>query len=183
MWLDVFAKIAFLDLEASSLEPDISFPTEVGWAFLERDGMRSGARLIKPPPAWLVPKAWNEVSADITGITLDMLEAEGIDPATAFKEFRDATGDRMLLSDNPGFDFEWLSFLARAAHAPPPDVYPTLEVYRRLLNNLRLGHIDAIEINDEALRLTPNQHRAEPDAQRWAHRFALLAARGAKRRP
>jgi hypothetical protein len=62
----------FLDVEASALGED-SYPTEVGWAFLNGG---SGSMLIRPAPGWTV-EAWERFAEQIPGRRWDELHARG----------------------------------------------------------------------------------------------------------
>jgi hypothetical protein len=103
-------RIAFIDLEASSLG-SASFPTEIGWAIIREDGsVDSGSCLIKPPARWtLYRSGWSAVSERLTGITREMLDQNGQPPSEAVKRFLEAVGDRDLFSDEPDFDAHWLA--------------------------------------------------------------------------
>src|SRR5258707_15726469 len=114
-----FQRLAFIDLEASSLS-SASFPTEIGWAIIVEDGsVESGSCLIRPPAKWTTyGNALSPASERLTGITREMLDSDGLPPSEALKRFLDAVGGRDLFSDEPGFDSYWLRMLVDAAAIP-----------------------------------------------------------------
>jgi hypothetical protein len=94
-------RIAFVDFEASSLDSG-SFPTELGWAFINivDRRIRSGDWLIRPEPSWARPaSAWSAASERLTGITRAVLDHEGIRSVEALERLLQAVRDRQLLSD------------------------------------------------------------------------------------
>jgi hypothetical protein len=145
-------RIAFVDLEASSLG-SASYPTEIGWAIVQEDGsVESGACLIRPPAKWTIYRnAWNPASERLTGITREMLDRDGVPPSEAMRRFLHAIGDRDLFSDEPDFDAHWLGMLAEVAG--------TSIAGRNLGNAKKLIQRMAGE---------PPRHRAEADARRLA---------------
>lgn len=109
-------QIAIIDLEASGFG-SAGFPTEVGWAIFCGDNrVVSGSCLIRPVQSWLIySNAWSSKSEELTGISRELLELEGLPPRQAMERFLQAVGERELFSDQPHFDAHWLSMLARAA--------------------------------------------------------------------
>lgn len=149
-------RIAFIDLEASSLD-SASFPTEIGW----RSSTRMARCLIKPPAKWTIYRnAWSAASERLIGITREMLDPHGVPPAEAVRRFLDAIGDRDLFSDEPDFDAHWLGMLAEAAGTSIGG--PNLGHARKLIQQVAGG---------------PPQHRAEADARRLALTLARQYAR------
>ncbi len=145
-----FARVAFIDIEASGLGSS-SFPTELGWAMVDEDGsVESSSRLIKPPSQWTIyANAWDPASERLTGITREMLERDGVAPSEAMRRFLTAVGDRAVFSDAPDFDGHWLSMIAKAAATQAPEI----------------GHSGSlIEMSEVGI----SSHRAEPDARRLA---------------
>ena len=95
-----------------------SYPTEVGWALIDKRSVLAGSVLIAPPTEWRErPGSWSTEAETMTGISLAMLAEQGLPPAEAFAHFRAAVGERLLVSDAPEFDGPWLTQLASAALA------------------------------------------------------------------
>ena len=164
------ARVAFVDLEASSLSSS-SYPTEIGWAVVHEDGaITSGSCLIRPPAKWtMYANAWSAASERLTGITREMLDRDGLPPGEALTRFLDAVGDRDLFSDAPDFDTHWLGMLAEAAG---------ISLGSRLMRDTKAlrGVAGAMQgLNDQPC---PDRHRAEPDARRLAVAFARGAREG-----
>lgn len=143
-------RIAVIDFEASSLG-SASFPTEIGWAFIDEDGaIVSGACLIRPIAKWTRhADAWSAASERLTGITRDMLEQDGVTPREAMRRLLDAVGDRDLYSDAPPYDQHWLGLLADAAGLS--------------ISGRTIGDITSLMSQPAG----PTPHRAEADARRW----------------
>jgi hypothetical protein len=157
-------RIAFIDLEASSLD-SASFPTEIGWALIREDGsVESGACLIRPPANWTIYRnAWSAASERLTRITRDMLDRDGLPPSEAMRRLLDATGYRDLLSDEPDFDAHWLRMLADAAGTSIRG--RNIGDAKKLIKETAAIHGLNIEFGE--------RHRAEADARR----LALMLAR------
>jgi len=162
-----FQRIAFIDLEASGLG-SASFPTEIGWAIIREDGsIDSASFLIRPPSKWTVyENAWSPASEQLTGITREMLEQNGLPPAEVMTRFLQAVGDQELFSDAPDFDGHWLGMLAYAAGT---------SLGARTIGDATtlVGKLSAER--DFGGELPPARHRAEPDARRLALAFACKA--------
>jgi DNA polymerase III epsilon subunit-like protein len=58
---------------------------------------------------------WDRNSAQIHGISLEDLAAEGIAADVALARLEAGIGDAMVVSDAPAFDNHWLSMIADAA--------------------------------------------------------------------
>jgi len=158
-----FGRVAFLDLEASGLGSN-SFPTELGWALICEDGsVESSSCLIRPPSQWtFYANAWSDASEHLTGITREMLEHHGLQPAEAMKTFLEAVGERQLFSDEVDFDAHWLAMLAKAAG--------------RSIQEHEIGDARTLikRVSPEPLSKLASgksNHRAEPDARRLALAF------------
>ena len=152
------SRIAVIDLEASGLG-SAAYPTEIGWCLLHDDGTisMSGACLIRPAAKWTMYRnAWSAASEELTGISQEMLDRDGLSPTEAVERFLEVVGDRDLYSDEVDFDTHWLGMLTDAAQAS--------------LEERTLG-----DLNEFMRRsgLTPKfdeppRHRAEADARRLA---------------
>jgi DNA polymerase III epsilon subunit-like protein len=157
--------IAFIDFEASSLA-SASFPTEIGWARVVPDGaVTSGAWLIRPLVKWrLFASAWSDASERLTGISLEMLDRDGLPPAEAMRRLLAAVGDGTWFSDEPDWDNHWLAMLAEAAG---------IDLAGRTLGDAR-ALITAGGIRLTSAETGPRHHRAEPDARQLAALYARM---------
>ena len=169
-------QFCFIDLEASGLV-SACYPTEVGWALIDRRSVRSGSVLIAPPYEWRDrPGCWSAEAETMTGISLAMLAEHGLPPAEAFAHFRAAVGECLLVSDAPEFDGPWLIQLASAAVADVALRFVDLDA---LLNEVAWKHrkarLDRLEAVLAAERLVKKRHRAEDDAIRHALSVGFLA--------
>lgn len=100
-----------IDIEASGFH---GYPIEIGWAGLDHDDVQSC--LIQPTPEWIDDLVWDEVSADIHGITMDELLTGGLDPRRVVEMFLADVGENpVLFSDAVAFDQKWLDLLFEAA--------------------------------------------------------------------
>jgi hypothetical protein len=173
------APIVVIDLEASSFPRPGSYPIEVGVAFVATGA--SQAWLIRPPERWLEHGFWDPVAEELHGITLDMLLREGRSLEEVRAELTDAVAGHVVASDATTADGFWLWMLY---HRTPPFALenvlelalrhgglalrhsgkPPTDAWRAAVNNAyNLAH-DRI----------PHEHRAEPDARRWAEVLRIL---------
>ena len=159
-------KIAFLDLEASSLNSG-SYPIEVGW--VDETG-QGESYLIRPQRAWA---DWSIASQGIHGVSRETLLSEGKSAVAIARRASDALRDRLVLSDNPAFDQYWLGMLLAVGEQAPIVVTDLEVVVRSEVNRalLREGDRLATEAFNAATRGQRTKHRALPDAmqmwQRW----------------
>lgn len=106
-------QFVFLDFEASGLGPQ-SWPIELGVSWITSDlKVETYANLIKPAFDW-GDDGWDDVSADIHGIPRSDLDAAPSADVVA-RDFLTVLGDRIALSDAPGFERFWLETLLEAA--------------------------------------------------------------------
>ena len=108
-----FERFVFLDFEASGLGPQ-SWPIELGVSWITPDlKVETYANLIKPSDDWAEDE-WSPVSADAHGIPRrDLDTAPSVDVVA--RDFLTILGDRIALSDAPGFERFWLETLLEAA--------------------------------------------------------------------
>jgi DNA polymerase-3 subunit epsilon len=108
-----FERFVVLDFEASGLGPQ-SWPIELGVSWITSDlKVETYANLIKPAFNW-GDDGWNEASADVHGIPRGDLDAAPTADVVA-RDFLTVLGDRIALSDAPGFERFWLETLLEAA--------------------------------------------------------------------
>ena len=169
-------QFCFVDLEASGLA-SASYPTEVGWALIDKRSVLAGSVLIAPPTEWRErPGSWSTEAETMTGISLAMLAEQGLPPAEAFAHFRAAVGERLLVSDAPEFDGPWLTQLASAALAAVTLRFVDLDaVLNEVAWKHRKARLDRLEAVLAAERLVKKRHRAEDDAIRHALSVGFLA--------
>lgn len=104
-----------IDIEASGLDPDHSYPIEIGIYNTEKPDT-SLSFLIRPHPDWT---HWDEVAEQIHGIERAELFRDGIAPDLACYQLNDyinqhAGSSNSVISDAPDFDYMWLRCLFRA---------------------------------------------------------------------
>ncbi len=170
-----------VDFEASALMPG-SYPIELGVADPVSGAFQSW--LIRPTPEWLVGGVWSAESEAIHGITRDRLAASGLPAAEVLARFAAVAGDRVLLSDNPSFDWDWFEKLAdEAGHLEFTSRYRVIDVAGIAAKVAAGRGLQPDRAWEEALRRAvvrfPHTHRAGADARQLAEALRLLAkARG-----
>ncbi|QEW06115.1 3'-5' exonuclease [Nitrincola iocasae] len=105
-----------IDIEASGLDPDHSYPIEVGVYNTEKPS-NSLSFLVRPHPDW---SHWDDVAEEIHGIERAELFRDGIAPDIACDQLnhyisQHADSFNRVISDAPDFDFMWLRRLFRTA--------------------------------------------------------------------
>lgn len=158
-----------IDLEASSLG-DASFPIEVAW--LEPDS-RISSHLIRPAWNWT---DWSERSAAVHGIQRAELEASGMDPIPLCQILATAWTGRLVLSDAPAWDAQWLDRLWQAGgRGAPPWAVRDLDTWLdgcllTRLPQLRQRQARMAAAKQHALLACPPTHRAAVDvAHLWRY--------------
>lgn len=102
-----------IDIEASGLDPDHSYPIEIG-IFNTENPATSFSFLIQPDPAW---NYWDECAEEIHGIAPETLIEDGVSLETACHRLNsyivhhNSIGKPVVISDAPDFDFMWLRCL------------------------------------------------------------------------
>jgi hypothetical protein len=149
-------QIVFLDFEASGLFGR-SWPIEVGYA---SSCGKEDSFLLARHPAWSL-EDWDRKSAQVHGISLEDLDAEGLEASVALARLEAGIGDAIVVSDAPAFDNYWLGRLADAAGRPArfvirdwTEVLPTAQTQR-----------DHNAIAAKARKGEAHLHRAGPDAR------------------
>lgn len=157
----------FIDLEASGLH---GFPTEVGWCKVNVDRtLTSGAMLICVDE-WLDDfAAWDLDAEALTGITREMLVADGHHPREAAAWLNAALAGTVGCCDHHG-DKHWTAEIFRVARLQADFVLAdTILAYEgpeidRVAFNAACDRIDAV---------APKQHRAESDAVHLATLYVM----------
>ncbi|WP_052063375.1 exonuclease domain-containing protein [Nitrincola sp. A-D6] len=103
-----------IDIEASGLDPDHSYPIEIG-VYNTEEPDTSLSFLIRPHADW---SHWDEVAEEIHGIERAELFRDGIEPELACDQLnlyinQHAGNSNCVISDAPDFDFMWLRRLFR----------------------------------------------------------------------
>lgn len=168
--------LVFADIEASGLQY-LSYPIEVGWAWVEEDHVEARSILIKPTREWLSwQTGWSEDAEQVHGISREQLLADGVEPSEVCerlnREFQEA---EIAFDTGPAaHDARWLSILYKAASAELSFVLTKLSSDLCILGYARMARVpDAVVLQLE--RLAPKfTHRAASDAAHWAwQRLAL----------
>lgn len=100
-----------VDIEASGLHPDHSYPIEIA-VVDSRNPTHHISFMIQPAPHW---DYWDPIAEEIHGISRDTLLHEGVTPAEACEALNQFAAEQILISDAPDFDFMWLRQLFSAA--------------------------------------------------------------------
>ncbi len=168
--------LVFADIEASGLQ-HLSYPIEVGWAWVEGSHVEARSILIKPTSEWLSwQTGWSEDAEQVHGISREQLLADGIEPSEACerlnREFQEA---EIAFDTGPAaHDARWLSILYKAASMEPSFALTKLSSDLCILGYAGMARVpDAVVLQLE--RLAPRfTHRAASDAAHWAwQRLAL----------
>lgn len=162
--------LVFADIEASGLQY-LSYPIEIGWAWVEERHVEARSILIKPTEEWLGWKTgWNPRAERVHGITLDELLQNGLEPAEACDRLNRELQQAEIAFDTgaDAHDARWLSILYRAASAEP-----NFPIARLPSDACILGYARTLGISDDVVRqldlLAPKPiHRAALDAAHWA---------------
>jgi DNA polymerase III epsilon subunit-like protein len=157
----LFAKIAFLDFEASSLDKN-SWPVEIGLSWVDQNlEVQTFESLIRPAPEW-PEDAWSRASAAIHKIPRRNLN-NAPDVVTVANAFLHALKGRIALSDAVPFERHWLDQLfdaaGRSEHVSIHDFHVTT------LGAFPSNVLDHVY---ERLDRIKAPHRAGPDSARMA---------------
>ncbi|KAA0676739.1 3'-5' exonuclease [Azospirillum brasilense] len=163
-----------LDFEASCFPQSGSFPIEVGVATL--DGWSAGW-LIRPTLEWIRHGTWDPNAARIHGITVEVLQRDGLPPAEVVQELDKVLHpDRPVFSDAAGAETFWLSALYGVVGREPPvvvqPIQPVLEGLTSSGGLYAAGEIASAEY--EAGLGFAERHRAKSDARRLAEVVRIL---------
>lgn len=156
-----FLSVAFLDFEASSLDPD-SWPIEVGLSWIDLNlEVQTYHSLIKPVPEW-PEHAWSSASAAVHNIPRRALD-EAPDVTEVAEGLLKALDGRIMLSDAPSFERHWLDRLFAAASVTD---HVTIEDFDAITLGAFSSH--ALDHLYEHLDCRKAPHRAGPDSARCA---------------
>ena len=111
--------LAFIDLEASSLLSNQSYPTEVGW--VAADFSAGYVALIRPTADW---DDWDPEAEAVTDLSRQSIIRLGEPVAQVANALNDMLSGIDVLTDNPAADGRWLRRLFFAA-----DVTPSFPVF------------------------------------------------------
>ena len=173
-------KICFIDFEASSLNRKLSFPTEIGWAFV--DGTHD-SRLIYPVQEWTEGETpsletewsgWVKKGELVTGITRSNLLNDGRTVNEVIEDFELATAGYEIYADNPYLDGFWMKRLYEAAGSfRAPEVLDFNHLISPFVRGL-VGQTQYILTEYKAAEIAPHTHRAGKDALHLATLYRLL---------
>jgi len=160
------ARIAFIDFEASSLSTN-SWPIEAGWALIDHNQqIHSDSVLIRPDPSWPL-EDWAAESAAIHQIDITELHKNGVTPLEAHYRLLGALSSRLIYSDAPRHDRQWLARLTEAAGAAasPLKIMPVGLLFQS-------NKLDEMLYDRKYRKLIKGRkHRAESDAVGWAQLY------------
>lgn len=146
--------ITFLDVEASGLLQQDSYPIEIGWA----DTLgNSDSFLIRPFDTW---PYWDRHAEALHGNTRSQLLEEGIPVAEAAHRLNEMLGVETVYCDAWEYDGFWLSRLFEAAGVERSF---TLADVHQLYGVLGAERTDLLV---DIVREIPTPHRAREDAAR-----------------
>jgi DNA polymerase-3 subunit epsilon len=153
--------LIFIDFEASSLDID-SWPIEIGLTIIQDGKLHTWWSLIKPEADW-PERAWSWESAQIHGIPRQDLNTAP-PAADVGREFLDRIGQRHIVSDAPGYDWNWACRLLEPLDTIPPKFVDVDQVVKSACD----GHVGAMIVSYHHLSDAPRGHRAGADTERMA---------------
>ena len=164
-------RFVIFDLETTGLDPSKHEIIEIGAIRVNRDGEQHDTfeTLIKPSKR--IPKRITE----ITGITQEMVELDGVSIIEALTDFQAFVGELPLVAFNAQFDQEFLraaSTLAATEHFSN-EVYCALQLSRRAWPGRKSYRLSELA-KDGSLALD-GQHRALGDCKRTMIVYAAAA--------
>lgn len=151
--------VIFVDFEASSLHEN-SWPIEVGlcW-FNENKALQSASKLIRPESYW-EESGWDEISAEVHGIS--KAELMVADPAPAVADWvLSMIGEKRLISDCPSYDERWMSTLLSTS--TKEHGYAHFEMILHYASEMFSWDV-AVELMASMEASNERPHRAGPDA-------------------
>lgn len=162
--------IPVIDLEASGLSTQ-SFPIEVGIYVPDSFETIEESWLIKPEPEWLEHRIWDEKSAKVHNISIDMLKNEGVDGHIVCSKLNSLLSGTTIYSDAPDFDEMWLKIMFNHfkidMHFDIDHVlYPNDKKLRKKLFKKDVSFEDFRQLKNKQLSKPGfNAHRALDDAK------------------
>ncbi|MCF7699876.1 3'-5' exonuclease [Loktanella sp. M215] len=156
--------LVFIDFEASGLDAN-SWPVEVGLTIIAGGQLQTWSSLIKPEPDWPA-RSWDARAEQIHGISRTDLDGA---PAAAdvARELLARIGQRSVVSDAPGFDWNWCFKLVDVIDAVPP----RFQDVDRIVKMACKGQMGAMLVAFSHLSDAPREHRVGADTERMATAF------------
>ncbi|MBL8670747.1 MAG: hypothetical protein JNK11_08865 [Alphaproteobacteria bacterium] len=159
--------VGLIDIEASSLHPDRSYPIEVGWGVIGERAPTSC--LVCPEPEWI---DWDPASQEVHKIRRVTLLEQGLPPREVCARLLHDVAKVPLFSDAHEVDHIWLWRLFEAGGVA--SLCPRVGCLRTML--ARTCGLDPDEWDEARRRASlaaPRTHRAAGDV---AHMIALCDA-------
>ncbi len=151
----------YIDFEASSLSR-ISWPIEIGMAWIVGNDVQSWSTLIRPDVTWDL-KDWSARSAEVHNIPYEEVMAAPLAVDVA-AEVRERLLGKTPVSDNPAFEKRWMDKLLGVIDTPSPEFLG----YELIAQSACHGHPEALDRLYERLERSKVPHRAGKDAERLA---------------
>lgn len=165
-------KFSFIDCESCGLHHG-SYPIEVGFA---HDTLDVESWLIKPHETWSKWN-WSFASEKVHGIRRDTLLTDGIDVVESANRLNDSLSGRIVLSDAPSYDENWILTLFAAANVTMKfkigyfDEF-AYRIFFREGDDVEARMTDVLSVINKSFHHT---HRAGDDALRLAAIWKGLA--------
>lgn len=155
------SEIVFIDIEATSLEPD-GLPIEIAWG---SPGGEVTSLLVAPSPAldWDPESIWDEGAEMLHGISLERLEREGVPPDLVADRLAATLQGRQVYSDAPGFDEAWLDRLFDCTMADRS--FPIRDFVGLIAERSGMPREAVSERLEDERRLRTGMHRAGNDVR------------------
>jgi len=170
-WADEYADHLWLDVEASALHAG-SYPIEIGWCGAD---LAPVAFLIKPQAKWTIDD-WAPDSERIHGISRAHLFEFGFDAHDVANWLNAACTGKIVLSDNPAYDGDWLTQLYHDTGIEQDfELQDGIDVAGEAAFFSQLSQSDVDSYIERIKRKFPHPHRAGPDVRRAAAQFLVLA--------
>lgn len=155
-----FSELAFIDVESCGLHVG-AYPIEVGFANVD---LEVESWLIRPHSSWSEWN-WSFTSEKLHGITREQLLSDGVDVVETAQRLNQQLSGRIVLSDAPSFDEEWLFTLFSVAEVQME--FP-VEMLDEAILAAACGHISVFERIEEIKPVVEaafqRTHRAGDDA-------------------
>jgi hypothetical protein len=140
--------------------------------------IHSESHLIKPPAHWDLNPVWDPDAEKLHGISVRQLTRDGWPPRQVADRMNQALNRRELFADSPVDDERWLKLLFDEAAVERQFELGHLKagvLIEQLASAQGCDKCGYDEAREEASRLAPRRHRAEPDARYWAVLWGMIS--------